>query len=77
MDAIKVDTQGSELEILEGAKETLRSVNLIEIEVTFNPKYDGQPLFAEVDQFLRSQGFVLWKFSSETHYSSANVPGLQ
>jgi FkbM family methyltransferase len=56
---IKLDTQGSELEILEGAGECLDSVIGIEIEVEFAPVYQGQPLFPEVDTFLRSKGFEL------------------
>ena len=35
----------------------------------FNPMYLGQPLFADIDAFLRSKGFVLWRFSEITHYS--------
>ena len=31
--------------------------------------YLGQPLFADIDAFLRSKGFVLWRFSEITHYS--------
>ena len=34
----------------------------------FNPIYQGQPLFADVDTFLRKQGFVLWKLTNLVHY---------
>jgi len=69
IDYIKIDTQGSELDILKGSKKILRSVRFLEIEVEFNPIYIGQPIFSEVDLFLRRHGFVLWKFSNLVHYA--------
>jgi len=59
VDAIKIDTQGYELEILRGAKDTLRAVKLVELEVEFSAMYTHQPLFADVDVFMRDQGFFL------------------
>ena len=58
-DFLKLDTQGSELEILRGASHTLAQTSLIEVEVEFYPMYEGQPLFADVDSLLRSAGFEL------------------
>jgi len=68
VDYIKIDTQGAELNILKGAAEILPTVRFIEVEVEFNPIYVGQPLFSEVDLFLREYGFVLWKLSNLVHY---------
>ena len=58
-DAIKIDTQGYELEILKGAGDVLTDIKLVELEVEFNEQYQGQPLFADVDGYMRSRGFVL------------------
>jgi FkbM family methyltransferase len=58
-DTIKIDTQGSEIDILKGAHKVLNHVKLIELEVEFNPQYKKQPLFADIDMFLRSKGFLL------------------
>ncbi|HEY7474488.1 MAG TPA: FkbM family methyltransferase [Vicinamibacterales bacterium] len=61
VDFLKVDTQGSELLILQGASRVLETaVSGVEVEVEFTPIYSGQPLFAEVDSFLRAQGFLLF-----------------
>jgi FkbM family methyltransferase len=60
VDFIKLDTQGSELFILEGGLRTLSTCFGLEIEVEFCPVYQGQPLFCDVDHFLRKQGFVLF-----------------
>ncbi len=58
-DMIKLDTQGTELEILKGAVECLRSSLLIEVEVEFLPMYQGQALFEDVLVFMRKKGFEL------------------
>jgi FkbM family methyltransferase len=60
-DFVKLDTQGSELDILRGAVNTLQSHTVgIQVEVEFAPMYIGQPLFSDVDLFLRDCGFVLF-----------------
>ncbi len=69
IDYIKIDTQGSELEILKGGESILDSTRCIDIEVEFNPIYEGQTLFGETDTYLRSKGFVLWRLSNLVHYS--------
>lgn len=60
VDFIKVDTQGSELFVLEGSKHALRLAFGVEIEVEFSPIYLNQPLFADVDILMRSYGFQLF-----------------
>jgi FkbM family methyltransferase len=62
-DLLKIDTQGSEVEILANAGETLKSCLVIEAEVEFVQLYEDQPLFADVDQLLRTQGFMFHRFS--------------
>ncbi|HVT14838.1 MAG TPA: FkbM family methyltransferase [Thermoanaerobaculia bacterium] len=72
VDFLKLDTQGSELDILRGAQRTLRSVRALEVEVELNPIYRGQPLFGDVDRFLRERDFVLWRLGHLVHYG---LPG--
>ena len=61
VDFIKADTQGSELYVLEGAASALAAgVVGVEVEVEFAPIYTGQPLFADVDAYLRQFGLVLF-----------------
>ena len=60
-DFIKIDTQGSELSILQGATKTIRDhVFGLEIEVEFVELYQNQPLFSAVDSFVRKEGFQLF-----------------
>jgi FkbM family methyltransferase len=60
IDFIKLDTQGSELSILEGAGHLLdNSLFGLSIEVEFAPIYKDQALFSDIDVFLRRKGFQL------------------
>lgn len=67
IDALKVDVQGAELDVLRGAERSLSSVRVLELEVEFQPLYRGQPLFADVDRFLRACGFSLWRMRELSH----------
>ena len=61
IDFIKADTQGSELFVLQGASRSLEaSVLGVEVEVEFTAIYEGQPLFPDVDAFMRGLGFMLF-----------------
>lgn len=72
-DVIKLDTQGSELEILQHGTALLSTTRMIECEVSFNSMYEGSPLFGEVDRWLRGQGFVLWTLNTMAHYGLRNA----
>ena len=60
---IKLDTQGTEFEILKGAVKTLneRCVAVV-AEVSFCQLYRGQKLFSDVEQLLRGYGFSFYGF---------------
>jgi FkbM family methyltransferase len=61
-DFLKIDVQGAELMVLQSAVEGLRNAVCIQTEVEFMPLYVDQPLFSDVDVFLRQHGFVLHRF---------------
>lgn len=54
---IKIDTQGYELEVLKGALRSVGKCGVIQLEMSFQPLYRGQPLFGEVYSYVRSRGF--------------------
>lgn len=62
VDYFKIDVQGGELDVFKGAQRVLSSVGVIHTEVEFIPLYKGQPLFADIDAHLRSQGFLFHMF---------------
>jgi FkbM family methyltransferase len=67
VDAIKVDVQGAELDVLNGAAAILGSTLIVETEVEFQQLYEGQPLFCDVDRHLRGLGFELWRLRELHH----------
>ncbi len=61
-DALFIDAQGAALDILKGASRILESVLVVHVEVEFIELYVGQPLFADVDGFLRGRGLMFHTF---------------
>lgn len=63
VDMLKIDVQGAELTVFQNAPRVLSQAVLIHTEVEFVQLYEGQPLFAQVDEYLRSCGFQLHTFA--------------
>jgi len=55
---IKVDVQGAELNVLEGAPRTLRRADAVALEVSLFQFMKGAPEFHEVIAFMKGRGFV-------------------
>ncbi len=60
-DAIKIDVQGFEYEVLLGFGGLLQNCIGIELETHFYPIYKGQKILADIVSFLAGFGFVLRK----------------
>lgn len=77
IDAVKIDTQGSELEILNGARDCLEtSVLMAEVEVSFFQRYEGQALLCDIAAFMAERGFDLIDLYRLKRYRRANVAGI-
>jgi FkbM family methyltransferase len=64
VDFIKLDTEGAEYDILEGALKSIRkSVIGISCEAWFGPWHKNQKVFGDIDCLLRSLGFSLYDIS--------------
>jgi FkbM family methyltransferase len=79
VDFAKIDVQGAELAILEGGRNHL-AANLVglEMEVEFAELYSGQPLFGEVEAFVRERlGLELWDLRKAywKYEQGRHVPG--
>jgi hypothetical protein len=57
---IKVDTQGYELQVLQGATDLLPRTVAIQLELSLLPLYEGAPTFTELIAFVQSIGFELF-----------------
>jgi len=62
IDFIKIDVQGSELDIFQGATKSLQNVLQIVCEVEFIPLYENQPLFGDVCNLLKKNDLIFNKF---------------
>jgi hypothetical protein len=56
---IKLDTQGTELDVLRGGVETLRRTSFVLTEMNNHLMYKNACQYYEVDAFLRAQSFRL------------------
>ena len=60
VDFLKLDTEGSEYEILLGARGQIsKSVIGIRVEVSFDHIFEGKPLFGAISDFLLNEDFFL------------------
>jgi FkbM family methyltransferase len=57
---LKLDVQGYELEVLKGAMQTLKNIEVIVMEVSLLQYNKNAPLFDEVVVFMKTQGFVMY-----------------
>lgn len=57
---LKIDTQGFEDRVLDGAARILPQIGGIQLELSVVPLYSGQKLLPEMLERLRSLGFALW-----------------
>ena len=76
-DFLKLDTQGSELDILQGATATLHSCLGIEVEVEFREMYQSQPLFGDLSKFLLDNEFDFVDFVAFGKWERSRPDGLR
>lgn len=62
LDLLKVDAQGAEVDVIEGAAARLAGAVAVVAEMRFYRLYDGEPMLHALDAALRAQGFVLHRF---------------
>lgn len=65
---LKIDTQGYEKMVLDGAAESLKNVLGIQIEMALIPSYEGSLTFEEMSDKLKNLGFKLTTIESG-HYN--------
>jgi len=57
---LKVDAQGFELQVLQGAAELICRIAGAQLELSLVPLYEGQALFSELIDWMRKEGFDIW-----------------
>lgn len=72
-DFIKLDTQGSEIDILNGAADCLFHAVFVYIECSLVNYNDGAPQLTEMIAFMNSRGFVAWDIGEEHRKAGALI----
>lgn len=69
LDFVKIDTEGSELDVLQGARHTLKSKSVLGlfVEVWWDARLKSQPSFSELDTFIREQGFTFFDIECQRY----------
>ncbi len=62
IDFLHLDVQGAELLVLTGAKDFLKKIKTIWLEVENIKLYKNQPLRKDIEVFMKSHGFILLGF---------------
>jgi len=74
MDVLKIDVQGAERLVFDGAAQRLDECLVVWTEVEFIPLYKNQPLFGDIDARLRSHGLQFLCFAGLSDRSLASWP---
>lgn len=64
---LKIDVQGAELQVLEGARETLTRTDTVILEANWRHHYHGDAVFCALHECLAQNGFELTNLSAPTH----------
>jgi hypothetical protein len=64
IDYIHMDVQGAELQCLQSGEKLLQHVVVVQAETNLLPMYINQPMFSEVELYMRSQGFMLHRLEN-------------
>jgi FkbM family methyltransferase len=72
-DLIKIDTQGAELDILEGAKKTIKNTQGIILEVSLIQYNQNAPLIKEVIEYMENIGYYETEILFNHHFADGTL----
>jgi len=56
---VKIDVEGTELEVLRGGRDCVRTADMIIVECSVVARHSGESGFMEIGSYLSEKGFVL------------------
>ena len=72
IDALKIDSQGMEIPILQAANKILPHLFLLEVETGVHPNYCEETTFDQLAPFLRESGFTCMQIKTQPNQPRAN-----
>jgi FkbM family methyltransferase len=67
IDILKIDVQGTELQVLEGAQQVLTRTRIVVVEANWRHHYEGDSVFCALHDQLVRAGFELTNLSAPNH----------
>lgn len=61
---VKVDTQGYEKHVIDGAEKSLKRVKVLQLEMSILPLYENEMLFIDMVDYLERKGFKLFSLEN-------------
>ena len=61
---LKIDTQGYEIKVLEGARESINKITGVHLEMSLTPLYEGEALFSNMLFYMKDLGFDLYSLEN-------------
>ena len=71
---VKIDTQGSDIDVLRGAERILGFVSVLVIELSLIPLYEGAPRYIDALRYVEDAGFSLAAVVPVGHDAGSGVP---
>jgi len=71
---LKIDTQGYEKQVIDGAETSLKHIDIIQLEMSIIPLYENEMLFRAMIDYLEQRGFKL--FSLENGFANPKTGQL-
>lgn len=75
MDYLKIDIQGGECRVFNGAKRLLSEALCVHTETSFGPLYENQPLFGDQQAYMKRAGLVFLGFDSTNKHPVRSQTG--
>lgn len=73
---LKIDVQGAELLVLEGAKQFLSNCKFVQLEVSLTTSYAGNAKIEDVLQAMSLAGFICWEIVDVLRNKQPNELGI-
>jgi FkbM family methyltransferase len=70
---LKIDTEGHDLEVLKGASGILDKIQLIMVETSALPRYEGEPALPVVVDYLDKLGFCVCRVEKNSYNVAAGM----
>lgn len=64
---LKIDTEGHELEVLEGAEKSLQVIDTVIAEISIAKRFENSYCFEDIINFMKKNGFQVFSFLDIVH----------